>query len=193
MYGIYTYKWKNLDWHHLCGARFGSPQWLQWSTPYHIIVIRSRIPYTTKQKLCQAQLPLYCRNIRWNKYHQCSKGCHILNVIINTGKKIGAIKISPIRADGEISKNFLLAKISAYMVLCNSFDCELQKTHNSQSLESHDQNPTYGIFSSWYRIVMSMLVLSPDPTLCKGQGTDDFGLLHTWLGKLWAYAPTQHF
>ena len=47
---------------------------------------------------------------------QCSKGCHILNVIINTGQKIHAIKISPRRADGEIGESFLLAKISAYTV-----------------------------------------------------------------------------
>ena len=47
---------------------------------------------------------------------QCGKGCHILNVIINTGQKICMIKISPIRADGKISQNFLLAKISTYTV-----------------------------------------------------------------------------
>ena len=29
------------------------------------------------QKFRQAQLPLYCRNIRWNKFHQCCKGRHI--------------------------------------------------------------------------------------------------------------------
>ena len=45
-------------------------------------------------------------------FRQCGKGHHILNVIINTGH---AIKILPIRADGEIGKNFLLAKISMYM------------------------------------------------------------------------------
>ena len=50
----------------------------------------------TKQKFFQTYLPLYCRN-----FHQCGKGHHILNVIINTGQKICAIKISPIRAEGE--------------------------------------------------------------------------------------------
>ena len=50
-------------------------------------------------------------------FRQYGKGCHILNVIINTGQNICAIKISPIRADGEIGKNFLLAKISTYTVL----------------------------------------------------------------------------
>ena len=49
-------------------------------------------------------------------FRQCGKGHHILCVIINTGQKIHVIKISPMRADGEIGKNFLLAKISAYMV-----------------------------------------------------------------------------
>ena len=33
--------------------------------------------------------------------------------------KIHAIKISPIRADGEIGENFLLVKISAYTVFQN--------------------------------------------------------------------------
>ena len=33
-------------------------------------------------------------------FRQCSKGRHILNVIINTGQKIRAIKTLPIRADG---------------------------------------------------------------------------------------------
>ena len=50
-------------------------------------------------------------------FRQCGKGRHILYVIINTGKKkIRIIKISPMRADGEIGENFLLAKISAYTV-----------------------------------------------------------------------------
>ena len=47
-------------------------------------------------------------------FRQCSKGHHILNVIINTGQKIRAIKISPIRADGKIGENFLPAKISTF-------------------------------------------------------------------------------
>ena len=38
--------------------------------------------------------------------------------MINTGQKIHAIKILPIRAGGEIGENFLLAKISAYTVCC---------------------------------------------------------------------------
>ena len=50
-------------------------------------------------------------------FRQCGKGCHILYVIINTGQKIRVIKILPMRADGEIGKNFLLAKISMYTVL----------------------------------------------------------------------------
>ena len=29
-------------------------------------------------------------------------------------------------------------------ILCDSFDCKLKKTRNSQSLESRNQNPTYG-------------------------------------------------
>ena len=70
-----------------------------------------------RQKFHQPQLPLYYRNIWWNKFHQCGKGRHILNVIINMGQKIRAIKISPMRADGEIGKNFLLVKISTYTVL----------------------------------------------------------------------------
>ena len=39
-------------------------------------------------------------------FHQCGKGRHILYVIINTGQKIHVIKISPMRADGEIGENF---------------------------------------------------------------------------------------
>ena len=33
----------------------------------------------------------------------------------------------------------------AYSFSCDSFDCELWKTRNSQSKESRNQNPTYGI------------------------------------------------
>ena len=51
-------------------------------------------------------------------FRQCDKGRHILNVIINMAQKIRAIKILPMKADGEIGENFLLAKISAYTVLC---------------------------------------------------------------------------
>ena len=65
------------------------------------------------QKFRQAQLPLYCRGIN---FRQCGKGRHTLNVIINTGQKIRTIKISPVRTDGEIGENFLLAKTSAYIV-----------------------------------------------------------------------------
>ena len=71
------------------------------------------------QNFCQPQIPLYCRNIWGNKFRQCSEGHHILYVIINTGQKNLCGKISPMRADGEIGKNFLLAKISAYTV-CTS-------------------------------------------------------------------------
>ena len=38
-------------------------------------------------------------------FRQCSKGRHILNVIINIGQKICAIKILPIRTDGQIGEN----------------------------------------------------------------------------------------
>ena len=66
----------------------------------------------------QPQMPLYCRNIKFGgiNFRQCGKGRHILYVIINTGQKIRVIKISPMRADGKIGENFLLAKISAYTV-----------------------------------------------------------------------------
>ena len=37
-------------------------------------------------------------------FRQCSKDRHIFYVIINTGQKIHVIKISPMRADGEIGK-----------------------------------------------------------------------------------------
>ena len=40
-------------------------------------------------------------------FGRCSKGCHILNIIINTGQKIRAIKISPTRADSKIGEKFL--------------------------------------------------------------------------------------
>ena len=43
-------------------------------------------------------------------FHQCGKGHHILYVITNTGQKIRVIKISPMRADGEIGEKFLHAK-----------------------------------------------------------------------------------
>ena len=44
-----------------------------------------------------------------------SKGWHIHNVIFNTGRKFADTKlISPMRADGGIGENFLLAKISGY-------------------------------------------------------------------------------
>ena len=49
-------------------------------------------------------------------FHQCSRGHHILYVIINTGKKSLRIKISAMRAGGKIGENFLLAKISTYTV-----------------------------------------------------------------------------
>ena len=54
------------------------------------------------------------------KFRQCHKGYHILYVIINTGQKICVIKISSMRADGEIGKNFLLAKISMHTVYWNT-------------------------------------------------------------------------
>ena len=49
-------------------------------------------------------------------FYQCGKGHHILCAIINTGQKIHVIKISPMRADGEVGENFVLAKISVYTV-----------------------------------------------------------------------------
>ena len=76
------------------------------------------IPYTTKfspdknfAKPCIAEI------FGGINFRQRGKGRHILNVIINTGQKIRAIKFSPIRADGEIGENFLLAKISVYAVV----------------------------------------------------------------------------
>ena len=44
-------------------------------------------------------------------FRKCSKGHHIFDIMINTGQKN-----SPMRADGEISEKFLLAKISTYTV-----------------------------------------------------------------------------
>ena len=78
------------------------------------------IPYTTKISLDKnfAKPSYFCiAEIFCGIYfRQCGKGPHILNVMINTGQKIHAIKISPIRADCEIGETFLLAKISAYAV-----------------------------------------------------------------------------
>ena len=78
------------------------------------------LPYTTKfsldknfanpSYLCIAEI------FGGINFHQCGKGRHVLNVIINMGQKTHVIKISPIRTDGEIGENFLLAKISAYTV-----------------------------------------------------------------------------
>ena len=78
------------------------------------------IPYTTKfsldknfakhSYLCVAEI------FGGINFCQCGKGHHILNVIINTGQKIRVTKISPIKADGKIGKNFLLAKISVCTV-----------------------------------------------------------------------------
>ena len=50
------------------------------------------------QKFRQPQLPLYCRNHTFGgiKFRQCGRGRYILN---DTGQKIRAIKISPIRTD----------------------------------------------------------------------------------------------
>jgi hypothetical protein len=31
---------------------------------------------------------MYCRNIWWNKFHQCGKGRHILYAIFNSGRKV---------------------------------------------------------------------------------------------------------
>ena len=67
-------------------------------------------------KFRQAQLLCIAEIFGEINFRQCSKGRHILNVIINTGQKIRTIKILPIRADGEIGEIFLLAKISAYTV-----------------------------------------------------------------------------
>ena len=63
--------------------------------------------------LRQAQVPLYCRNIR--NFRHYSKGCHMFYVIINTGQKIWGIKFLPTRPGGEIANTFLLAKISGYI------------------------------------------------------------------------------
>ena len=64
------------------------------------------IPYID-EGFHQAQLPFYCRNIRWNKFCQCGRGHHILYIIVNTGQKICVIKFSPMRAGGKICENFL--------------------------------------------------------------------------------------
>ena len=78
------------------------------------------LPYSQKffagQKFHQAQLPLYYRNIRCNKFHQYSKGCHMLYVIINTGQKSRGTKFSITRSGGEISEDFLLVIISGSTV-----------------------------------------------------------------------------
>ena len=78
------------------------------------------IPYTTKFSLDKnfAKLSYLCIAEIFGgiNFHQCSKGHHYLNVIINTGQKIRAVKLLPIRADGEIGENFLLVKISVYTV-----------------------------------------------------------------------------
>ena len=50
-------------------------------------------------------------------FRQCGKGRHILYVIIYTGQK--KINFSPMRAGGEISESFLLAKFHVYG---NAFD-----------------------------------------------------------------------
>ena len=76
-----------------------------------------------QQKFCQAQIPLYCRNIKFGEINFANvvKVTNILYVIINTGQKIRVIKILPMRAGGEIVEIFLLAKISAYMVLARLY------------------------------------------------------------------------
>ena len=86
----------------------------------HSIAWCYAVPYTTKFSLGKnfAKPSYLCIAEIFGgiNFHQCGKGRHILNVIINTGQKIRTIKISPIRADGEIGENFLLAKISVYTV-----------------------------------------------------------------------------
>ena len=53
-------------------------------------------------------------------FRQCGKGRHILFVIINTGQKICVIKISQMRADGEIGENFRVYGIKLWCC-CNSY------------------------------------------------------------------------
>ena len=101
--------------------------------------IRIQIPYTTKFSLDKNfTKPSYlCIAEIFGGIHfrQCCKGHHILNVIINTGQTIRAIKISPIKANGEIGKNFLLAKISTYTVC---FTCNNISTENKHCLSIGD-------------------------------------------------------
>ena len=61
-----------------------------------------------------AKLQLYC--IGGIIIHQCSKGCHALYAIINTGQKLSVIKFRQYRASG---KNFLPVKISMYCIAGN--------------------------------------------------------------------------
>ena len=93
---------------------------------YKQYCIRQNFHWT---KFRQAQLPLYCRNIR--NFRQCGEGHHILNVIINTGQKNSSDKNFANKADGEIRENFLLVKIFAYTLieanLMNGFLCDVQK------------------------------------------------------------------
>ena len=65
-------------------------------------------------------IPLYYRKIWWNKskFATAKKGHHIIlfAILLNTGQKISVIKFLPMREGGRIGENFLLVKISTYMV-----------------------------------------------------------------------------
>ena len=76
------------------------PQRFVWTTVYMKFSLDKN--FAKPSNLCIAEIL---------NFRQCSKDRHILYVIINAGQKIRIIKISPMRADGEISKIFLLAKI----------------------------------------------------------------------------------
>ena len=58
------------------------------------------------QKFCQPQIPLYCRNIWWNKFSPCGKGRHILYVIINTGQKFAWYKFRQWEQVAKLAKIF---------------------------------------------------------------------------------------
>ena len=61
----------------------------RWAVRYNYtiyITIYSKV--FPEQKFCQARVTLHFRNIQWNDFHQCSRGHHVLYVIITTGQNI---------------------------------------------------------------------------------------------------------
>ena len=55
--------------------------------------------------------------------HQWRKGCLILYTIINTGQNIRAIKLLPMRSDGEIGEICLLVKIPRIQHILKHKNC----------------------------------------------------------------------